>query len=197
MKIHTAEFISSYTDVEKCPRSDKPEVAFIGRSNVGKSSLINMLTGRKNLAKTSATPGKTQMINMFSVNNEWTLVDLPGYGFARVSKIKKQRWEGLIQDYLLKRPNLILTFVLVDIRHEPQENDIRFINWMGEQQVPFCIAFTKADKQSTGKNKAHIKRYQQRLLEYWEETPQYFLTSAHNNSGKIELLKYIQSVIVK
>ena len=192
--IRDAEFIVSNTSVAKCPAADRPEFAFIGRSNVGKSSLIKMLTVRKGLAKTSATPGKTQLINHFLVNNAWYLVDLPGYGYARTSQSTKAGWDKMIRDYLLKRENLMTVFVLVDVRHEPQKIDVEFINWLGEQGVPFCIVFTKADKLSKQQVIRSVESYKRTLRTTWEELPMLFITSAQMRNGREEILDYILSV---
>ncbi len=194
MKITSAEFVMSNSDVAKCPKGKLPEYAFIGRSNVGKSSLINMLMQRKNLAKTSGRPGKTQLINHFLINKAWHLVDLPGYGYARVSKSSKKVFQKFITQYFQKRQQLVLAFVLVDCRHEPQKVDLEFLQWMGENQIPFSIIFTKADKLKPGAIKRNIEAYEQKLLETWEETPQHFITSASDYTGREELLGYIGSL---
>lgn len=195
MKINTAEFIISNTDVTKCPAERLPEYAFIGRSNVGKSSLINMITNNKNLAKTSARPGKTQLINHFKINNNWFLVDLPGYGYAKVSKTTKQKFQKLITEYFEKREQLVCAFVLIDIRHEAQKIDLEFINYLGEMEIPFCIVFTKADKIGINKIQTHIAAYRKSILaNNWEEMPQYFITSSLNTTGRQELLEYIDEV---
>jgi GTP-binding protein len=195
MKINTAEFIISNSDVSKCPLERLPEYAFIGRSNVGKSSLINMLTNHKNLAKTSGKPGKTQLINHFKINNNWFLVDLPGYGYARVSKKTKQVFQEFITDYFESREQLVCAFVLIDIRHEAQNIDIEFIEYLGETEIPFCIVFTKADKISKAKVNAHVAAYRKQLLAHnWEEMPQHFVTSATEATGKESLLEFINSV---
>ena len=194
MKITEAIFLQSNTDYEKCPKPDKPEYAFIGRSNVGKSSLINALVQKKNLAKTSQTPGKTQLINHFQIDKKWYLVDLPGYGYAKVSKTDREKFEKMIHEYLENRENLLYTFVLVDIRHEPQKLDMEFMNNLGEQGIPFCIVFTKADKLSqTAVNKS-LEVYQAQMLETWEEMPQFFVTSSVNGSGRNEILATIDSL---
>lgn len=194
MKVTEAIFLQSNTDYEKCPKPDKPEYAFIGRSNVGKSSLINALVQKKNLAKTSQTPGKTQLINHFQIDKKWYLVDLPGYGYAKVSKTDREKFEKMIHEYLENRENLIYTFVLVDIRHEPQKLDMEFMNNLGEQGIPFCIVFTKADKLSqTAVNKS-LEVYQEKMLETWEEMPQFFVTSSVNGSGRDEILATIDSL---
>lgn len=195
MKINSAEFIISNSEVSKCPLERIPEYAFIGRSNVGKSSLINMLTNHKNLAKTSGKPGKTQLINHFKINNNWFLVDLPGYGYARVSKKTKEVFQQFITDYFEKREQLVCAFVLIDIRHEAQQIDLEFIEYLGETEVPFCIVFTKADKIAKTKIEAHIAAYRKQLLaNNWEEMPQHFVTSATETTGKENLLNYIGSV---
>lgn len=195
MKISSAEFVISNSEVSKCPAERIPEYAFIGRSNVGKSSLINMLTSRKSLAKTSATPGKTQLINHFKINNNWFLVDLPGYGYARVSKKTKQKFQKFITNYFEQREQLICAFVLVDIRHDAQKIDLEFINYLGETEVPFCIIFTKADKIGPSKVEQHIKAYQDSLFaNNWEEMPPYFVTSSSKGIGKDEVLEYIDTI---
>src|SRR5690606_10191933 len=183
--------------VDKLPAPDLPEYAFIGRSNVGKSSLINALTGHRNLAKTSQTPGKTQLINHFLINGEWYIVDLPGYGFAKASKTSRTSWEKLIRRYLLMRENLQCVFVLVDSRLEPQRIDLDFCCWLGEQQVPFLLVFTKADKQSPVKANANIEKFRKALLQWFEEVPPHFLTSAETKSGCEELLATIGDVNAK
>lgn len=195
MKINTAEFVISNSDVSKCPNEPLPEYAFIGRSNVGKSSLINMLTGRNSLAKTSGRPGKTQLINHFKINANWYLVDLPGYGYARVSKSTKETFQKFITDYFERREQLVCAFVLIDIRLEAQKIDLEFITYLGETQVPFCIIFTKADKISRGKVDQHVAAYRKALLaNNWEEMPQYFVTSSTEGTGRDALLNYIDDV---
>lgn len=194
MKIHGAEFIISNTDVTKCPKERLPEYAFIGRSNVGKSSLINMLLQRKDLAKTSGKPGKTQLINHFKVNDSWFLVDLPGYGYAQVSKTKRKSFQKFIQDYFLKREQLVCTFVLIDVRHDPQKIDLEFMRFLGENQIPFCITFTKADKLGSSKLNKQVTSYKRKLLQSWEETPTSFVTSSSNGFGREELLTFIEGV---
>ena len=195
MKINTAEFIISNSEVSKCPLERIPEYAFIGRSNVGKSSLINMLTNHKNLAKTSGKPGKTQLINHFKINNNWFLVDLPGYGYARVSKKTKEVFQQFITDYFEKREQLVCAFVLIDIRHEAQQIDLEFIEYLGETEVPFCIVFTKADKISKTKIESHVSAYRKQLLaNNWEEMPQHFVTSATESTGKENVLQFIDEV---
>ncbi|UOK42725.1 MULTISPECIES: ribosome biogenesis GTP-binding protein YihA/YsxC [Flavobacterium] len=195
MKINTAEFVISNSEVSKCPKEPLPEYAFIGRSNVGKSSLINMLTNHKNLAKTSGRPGKTQLINHFKINSNWFLVDLPGYGYARVSKKTKEVFQKFITDYFETREQLVCAFVLVDIRHEAQKIDLEFITYLGETEVPFCIIFTKADKISKGKIDQHVAAYRKALLaNNWEEMPQYFVTSSTEETGRDSLLEFIDGV---
>ncbi|HLW42117.1 MAG TPA: ribosome biogenesis GTP-binding protein YihA/YsxC [Flavobacterium sp.] len=195
MKITSAEFIISNSDVKKCPTEPIPEYAFIGRSNVGKSSLINMLTGHKNLAKTSGKPGKTQLINHFKINSNWFLVDLPGYGYAKVSKSAKAGFQKFITEYLEKREQLVSAFVLVDIRHEAQKIDLDFINYLGENGVPFGIIFTKADKITKSNVQKHIGAYKKALLANdWEEIPPYFITSSESGQGKEEVLDYIDQI---
>ncbi len=191
MKVKSAEFVMSNSDVAKCPKSRIPEYAFIGRSNVGKSSLINMLTSRKSLAKTSGRPGKTQLINHFIINKEWYLVDLPGYGYARVSKTAKKTFQKFITQYFTYREQLVTAFVLVDIRHKPQPVDLDFMIWMGENNIPFSIIFTKADKLKPKAIETHVNDYKAILLETWEEVPNYFITSSSKAIGKDEVLEYI------
>lgn len=181
----------SNSQVAKCPKDRLPEYAFIGRSNVGKSSLINMLTNCKNLAKTSGRPGKTQLINHFKIDDRWFLVDLPGYGYARVSKTTKQVFQRFITDYFEQREQLVSAFVLVDIRHEPQKIDVEFMQWLGERAIPFAIIFTKADKLKPQAIERNVAAYKEALLEWWEEIPPYFVTSAQNKTGKEELTQYI------
>lgn len=195
MKITSAEFVMSNSDVAKCPKDRIPEYAFIGRSNVGKSSLINMLVDRKSLAKTSGRPGKTQLINHFKINNNWFLVDLPGYGYARVSKKDKKVFQKYITEYFEKREQLVCAFVLVDIRHEPQPVDMEFMEWLGTNGVPFAIIFTKADKLKPRAIENYVDTYLQRLLETaWEEAPRHFVTSSANRTGKEELLNFINNI---
>ena len=194
MLIKTAEFTLSAPVVGMCPKDTKPEYAFIGRSNVGKSSLINMLTNNKKLAKTSSTPGKTLLINHFIINNEWYLVDLPGYGYAKRSKKEINRLEQMIQGYILQREQLVNVFVLVDIRLEPQKIDLEFMQWLGESGIPFSILFTKADKLTKAKARASVEAYEKKLLETWEEMPPYFVTSAENKEGREEVLDYIAQI---
>ncbi len=194
MHIKSAEFLMSNSDVTKCPANRIPEYAFIGRSNVGKSSLINMLMLRKNLAKTSGRPGKTQLINHFIINKNWHLVDLPGYGYARVSKSSKKTFQKFITDYFLQREQLVCAFVLIDSRHEPQPIDLEFLEWMGENDIPFGIVFTKADKVKPMALERNIDIYKAKLLETWTEMPNYFITSSTNDMGREELLGYIDDV---
>ena len=194
MKIKTAEFVISNTDVDKCPKDKLPEYAFIGRSNVGKSSLINMLTGHSGLAKTSGKPGKTQLINHFLINKEWFLVDLPGYGYAKVSKGKREGFQKFIKEYFIKRMQLVNTFVLVDSRHDPQKIDLEFMRFLGELQMPFSIVFTKSDKLGKHALRNKIESYKKQLLRYWEELPPYFVTSATGKTGKDEVLDYIDRI---
>jgi GTP-binding protein len=193
MDIKEAEFIVSNTNFEKCPAPIMPEYAFIGRSNVGKSSLINMLTNRKSLAKTSGTPGKTQLINHFLINKKWYIVDLPGYGYAKVSKSSKAAWDKMIKDYLEKRKNLMTVFILIDIRLEPQPVDLRFIQWTGEKQIPLCIVFTKADKLSKQQVIYSVELFKKTLRRTWEELPMMFITSAEKKAGRDEVLGYIEA----
>ncbi|MDD2514710.1 MAG: ribosome biogenesis GTP-binding protein YihA/YsxC [Proteiniphilum sp.] len=194
MNIQAAEFIISNTDHHKCPQDGKPEYAFIGRSNVGKSSLINMLTNRKGLAMTSSTPGKTMLINHFLINGEWYLVDLPGYGYARRGKEGREKLRVIIEDYILEREVLTSLFVLVDSRHEPQKIDLEFMEWLGENGIPFAIIFTKADKQGSGKLLMNVNAYKEKMLESWEELPPIFVTSSEKGQGRAELLDYINQI---
>lgn len=195
MKVKTAEFIISNTEVSRCPAEPLPEYAFIGRSNVGKSSLINMLTNRKHLAKTSGRPGKTQLINHFKINGDWFLVDLPGYGYAKTSKKQKARFQKLIEKYFNERRQLLSAFVLIDIRHEPQPIDLHFMEWLNEQEIPFSIVFTKADKLKPGAQQAAVEAYLLKMTqEGWLEAPPYFTTSSANGIGKEDVLDYIGSI---
>ncbi|MDH3322351.1 MAG: ribosome biogenesis GTP-binding protein YihA/YsxC [Flavobacteriaceae bacterium] len=194
MKIKSAEFVISNTDVYKCPEDNLPEYAFIGRSNVGKSSLINMLTNHKNLAKISGKPGKTQLINHFIINKNWFLVDLPGYGYAQVSKDKRRTFQKFIKDYFNKRRQLVCTFVLVDSRLEPQKIDLEFMEYLGENAIPFAIIFTKSDKLNQSTLPKNIAKYKSIMLETWEELPPYYITSSVNNEGKEEVLAYIDQI---
>ena len=195
MKIKSAEFIISNTDITKCPKESIPEYAFIGRSNVGKSSLINMLVDHKNLAKTSGKPGKTQLINHFKINDNWFLVDLPGYGYAQLSKTKRKTFQKFITDYFFNRKQLVCTFLLVDCRHEPQKIDLEFMRFLGENEIPFCIVFTKSDKLNSSKINKTLQVYQQKVLQSgWESMPQHFVTSATSKDGRDELLNFIDGV---
>lgn len=201
MQIKSAKYILSAPTFDKCPKPDKPEYAFIGRSNVGKSSLINMLTGQKNLAKTSSTPGKTQLINHFEVESavankskaKWFLVDLPGYGYAKRSQTDRRRWEQMIEHYFKKRENLLTVFVLVDARHSPQKNDLEFVDKLGGWQVPFAIVFTKADKEKPGVVQRNVKAFFEEMKKTWQFLPQQFITSAEKKAGKEELLTFIET----
>ncbi len=194
MEIKKSEFVISAPTVSKCPSDTKREYAFIGRSNVGKSSLINMLCNHKNLAKTSATPGKTLLINHFIINNEWYLVDLPGYGFAKRSKSVQQKITNMITSYILQREQLINTFVLVDIRHEQQKIDREFIDWLGQSNVPFAIIFTKADKLGPVRARQNAEAWMRKLSDTWEELPPYFVTSSETKAGRDEVLGYIEQI---
>lgn len=191
MIIRNADFLVSNTDPSKCPAPDKPEYAFIGRSNVGKSSLINMLLGRRNLAKTSSTPGKTRLINHFIVNDEWYLVDLPGYGYAKISKKEREKWEGMIRTYLNRRESLVNTFILIDSRIEPKQSDLDFIDWFGEAQLPFALIFTKTDKLTSNALASNIAAFKAKLSETWDELPTMFLSSSENGLGRDNILDFI------
>jgi GTP-binding protein len=193
--IKKATFIISNTDISKCPKPDRAEIAFIGRSNVGKSSLINMLTGVKELAKTSQKPGKTQLVNHFMIDDRWYLVDLPGYGFAKVSKDKKVKWEKMISSFLTSRKNLCGVFVLIDSRLEPQTIDLEFLSWCGDKEVPFVVAFTKADKQSKTQTEKNVNAFLDKLVEIFGDTPDYFVTSAEKSQGKDEILGYLAELV--
>ncbi|NLX67195.1 MAG: YihA family ribosome biogenesis GTP-binding protein [Bacteroidales bacterium] len=194
MIIKKAEFVISNSDYKKCPQDEKPEYAFIGRSNVGKAALINMLTNRKGLAMTSSTPGKTMLINHFLINDEWYLVDLPGYGYARRGKEEREKLRKIIEDYILDRESMVNLFVLVDSRHEAQKIDLEFMEWLGENGVPFSIVFTKADKLGSGRLQLNINAYKEKLWESWEELPPLFVTSSEKGRGREELLDYIGSI---
>lgn len=194
MEITSAEFIVSNSRADMCPKTGFPEFAFIGRSNVGKSSLINMLTKKPKLAMTSSTPGKTLLINHFLVNKEWYLVDLPGYGYAQRGKKMMDKIQKLIEYYILERMEMTCLFVLIDSRHSPQKIDLEFMEWLGENAVPFAIVFTKADKQSVGKTKENIQHYLEQLSQWWETLPPYFITSAEKKTGRHELLDYIEQI---
>jgi len=191
MKIKEAAYVISSPSVEQCPKPDKPEYAFIGRSNVGKSSLINMICGRDALAKISASPGKTKLINHFVVNKEWYLVDLPGYGYAKISQSERKKWEKMIQDYLRKRESLVNVFVLIDSRHMPQKIDLEFVNQLGEWQIPFTLVFTKADKEKPGAVDRHVKAFLDTMRQTWQFLPQSFVTSATKKQGRDEILTFI------
>ena len=197
MLVKSASLVISNTEVSKCPQSKLPEYAFIGRSNVGKSSLINALCNKKSLAKTSSRPGKTQLINLFLINENWHLVDLPGFGYARVSKTQKNVFQKFVTNYFKERTQLISAFLLIDIRHEPQPIDLRFMEWLGENQIPFSIVFTKADKLKPKALERQVNEYSEKLLESWEALPPLFLTSSTNRSGVEELLEYIDSLNIE
>jgi len=194
MQIKKAEFVISNSDYTKCPAPTIPEYAFIGRSNVGKSSLINKLTQRNSLAKVSSKPGKTQLINHFKINDNWYLVDLPGYGYAKVSKSSREKWSKFVQQYLIQRENLYCLFVLIDIRLDPQRIDLEFMRWLGEKGIPFSIIYTKADKISVGKVKNHVEIYENTLLKEWEELPAIFTTSSVTGDGIEDILNYIDEI---
>lgn len=194
MEIKSAEFVISNTDVKKCPEGNLPEYAFIGRSNVGKSSLINMLTNKKGLAMTSQKPGKTQLINHFIINNEWYLVDLPGYGFAQHGKSGREKLKCIIEDYILEREQLVCLFLLVDCRHEAQKIDLEFMEWLGENGIPFTIIFTKTDKITKGRLQENLKTYKEKLLETWEELPPILVSSSEKREGRDEILNYIEEI---
>lgn len=193
MKVQEARYVMSNSDYQKCPEPILPEYAFIGRSNVGKSSLINMLTGKKALAKTSQQPGKTQLINHYSIDNAWYLVDLPGYGYAKVSKVERDKWEKMIHDYLHYRENLICTFVLVDVRHNAMAVDLEFMASLGEAGIPFEIIFTKADKLKPGQVANQVEAYKRKMAEFWEEVPEMYVTSAEKNEGREPVLAAIET----
>ncbi len=194
MEIKSAEFVVSNARADMCPKTDLPEYAFIGRSNVGKSSLINMLTGKPKLAMTSSTPGKTLLINHFLINKEWFLVDLPGYGYAQRGKKLREKIQNIIEYYVLERTQMTCLFVLIDSRHKPQQIDLEFMEWLGENGIPFAIIFTKADKQTQAQTQANVKAYTQELLKTWEELPPYFVSSAEKRTGRKEILSYIEEI---
>jgi len=194
MKIKKATFLQSITDFRKCPPANKPEYAFIGRSNVGKSSLLNMLVGQANLARTSQSPGKTQTINHYLINDQWYMSDLPGYGFAKVSQVMRKSWHIMIESYLKNRTNLLCTFLLVDIRLTPQKNDLQFMQWLATNGIAFVIVFTKSDKLSAPKIKSSLETYEEELSKTWEETPYYFVSSAMQQTGKEDILNYISTL---
>ncbi|HEY5511524.1 MAG TPA: ribosome biogenesis GTP-binding protein YihA/YsxC [Prolixibacteraceae bacterium] len=197
MLIKSAEFVVSNTDPSLCPATEQPEFAFIGRSNVGKSSLINMLMGMKNLAKTSSEPGKTRLINHFIINNKWYLVDLPGYGYAKVLRSNRDKWITFIRQYLLERVNLYCVMVLIDIRLAPQPNDLDFMNWLGENEVPFVMVFTKSDKLGKQVIEKNLETYREEMLKNWDELPRIFVTSAEKGNGRDELMDFIGEIITK
>lgn len=194
MEVKSARFIISNTDIHKCPKDDKPEYAFIGRSNVGKSSLINMLTRQNKLAMTSSTPGKTLLINHFLVNEAWYLVDLPGYGYAKRGKEQQEKLKKIISDYILKRQQMTLLFLLIDARHDAQKIDLEFIEWLGVNEIPFAIVFTKIDKLTRSQLQTKLEAYKNTLLEQWEELPPIFQTSSENKIGRTDLLNYIEEI---
>ncbi len=196
MQIKSAKFVISNTDIRKLPKPDKPEFAFIGRSNVGKSSLINMLVNNRKLAKTSSVPGKTRLINHFLINDLWYLVDLPGYGYAKISKTEREKWRKFIDAYIFNRKNLLSLFVLADIRHNPQQIDIDFINKLGEMQLPFAIIFTKSDKLSKIELSKNISNYKEKLQETWEQIPPVFVSSSIKKTGKEQILRYIEEIMI-
>lgn len=195
MIIKKAEFVISNTDPEKCPLSEKPEFAFVGRSNVGKSSLINMLTGFGDLAKVSTAPGKTRLINHFNINDEWFLVDLPGYGYAKVGRASREQWLSFIRKYLAIRENLFCVFALIDSRHKPQANDLEFINYMGHNGIPFAMVFTKADKLSRKQLDKNLTAYKDEMLQTWETLPPLFVTSAGTKLGREDVLGFIDGIV--
>jgi len=193
MEIQYANYIGSFPSVSKCPTDKRPEYAFIGRSNVGKSSLINMLCGRKELARISKKPGKTQHLNFYLIDNEWYIVDLPGYGYAKISKKKRHEWEKMIEGYLLRRENLVCAFVLIDANVPPQQIDIEFVNWMGKMQIPFVLVFTKTDRLKATQLESNIEAFRQEMLKYWNDLPTHYLTSSNTGSGREELIGFIQA----
>ncbi|MGV3765437.1 MAG: ribosome biogenesis GTP-binding protein YihA/YsxC [Chitinophagaceae bacterium] len=195
MVIKSAQYLISSPGIQLCPKPDRPEFAFIGRSNVGKSSLINLLCNQEKLAKTSASPGKTQMINHFDINGAWYLVDLPGYGYAKVSQNQRKSWTKMIEEYLRKRENLRNVFILIDSRHSPQKIDLEFVNQLGEWGIPFALVFTKADKSTQRETAQNVKRFLQAMLETWEELPPHFVTSTVKKMGKKEILDFIDDVM--
>ncbi len=194
MEVKEARFVMSNTDVRKCPAPNRPEYAFIGRSNVGKSSLINMLTNKKSLAKISGRPGKTRLINHFLINDEWYLVDLPGYGYAQVPKAERLKWEKFLRKYILERENLYCLFVLIDSRHPAQKVDLDFMEWLGVSEIPFSIIFTKTDKLRPEELEQNLKAYEEKLFETWETMPGYFISSSEKGVGKDEILDFIENI---
>ncbi len=194
MKIETIDFLGSFPSVSQCPKEERPEYAMIGRSNVGKSSLINTLTGRKGLARISNKPGKTQLLNFYLINSAWCVVDLPGYGYAKISKRKRKDWERMIEGYLMKRFNLQCAMVLIDSNVSPQKIDIDFINWLGERQIPFVLVYTKADKSKSAEIEANLQHFRTELKKFWNELPQEFITSSREGKGTEELLDFIAHV---
>ena len=194
MQINSSEYIISSPDYLQCPKADKPEYAFIGRSNVGKSSLINMLCNNEKLAKTSGTPGKTQLINHFLINKQWYVVDLPGYGFAKVSQSQRKKWEKMIEDYLRKRETLMNVFILIDSRHEPQKIDLEFVNQLGKWQIPFIIVFTKSDKENQRTVSANVKLFLNKMRETWQFLPEHFVTSAVKKTGRDKIMLRIEAM---
>jgi GTP-binding protein len=194
MVIHSAVYVISSPDYTQCPKPDRPEYAFIGRSNVGKSSLINMLVNNDKLAKTSGTPGKTQLINHFNIDNKWYIVDLPGYGFAKVSLASRKKWEKMIEDYLRKRENLVTVFILIDSRHSPQKNDLEFVNRLGEWKIPFCLVFTKADKENQRTVSKNVKDFLDKMRTTWQFLPQHFVTSTIKKMGRDKILSLIEEM---
>jgi GTP-binding protein len=194
MEIYHSNYISSHTKLSQCPEADRPEYAFIGRSNVGKSSLINMICNNKTLAKISSRPGKTQTINYYNVDEIWYLVDLPGYGYARIAKRTRLHWREMINDYMCNRPNLQCAFLLIDSCVPPQDKDIEFANWMGQNRVPFVLVFTKNDKKKSHNNKSFIKNFKDKFLEHWNEMPLYFITSSKLNTGRDQIRNYIGGI---
>ena len=194
MVIHSCVYVISSPDYTQCPKPDRPEYAFIGRSNVGKSSLINMICNNDKLAKTSGTPGKTQLINHFNIDNKWYIVDLPGYGFAKVSLASRKKWEKMIEDYLRKRENLVTVFILIDSRHSPQKNDLEFVNRLGEWQIPFCLVFTKADKENQRTVSKNVKDFLDKMRTTWQFLPQHFVTSTIKKMGRDKILSLIEEM---
>ena len=194
MDIHSPVYVISSPEYTQCPKPDRPEYAFIGRSNVGKSSLINMICNNEKLAKTSGTPGKTQLINHFNIDNKWYIVDLPGYGFAKVSLASRKKWEKMIEDYLRKRENLVTVFILIDSRHSPQKNDLEFVNRLGEWQIPFCIVFTKADKENQRTVSKNVKDFLDKMRTTWQFLPQHFVTSTIKKMGRDKILNLIEEM---